>query len=104
MTEYVRQAALQIRLGAEIPSLHGSVRCSKGSRRFALEIAARGWTFCSHFVLLSHLGGDSMSIEKQREVIRLWNELRKVEGPAAEELRIQILECFSEKDKVKKAA
>jgi len=39
-----------------------------------------------------------MTIEKQREVIRLWNQLRKVEGPAAEELRIQILECFSEKD------
>ncbi|MCP3383041.1 MULTISPECIES: hypothetical protein [unclassified Bradyrhizobium] len=38
-----------------------------------------------------------MTVEKQREVIRLWNQLRKVEGPAAEELRIQILECFSEK-------
>ena len=37
-----------------------------------------------------------MTVEKQREVIRLWNQLRKVEGPAAEELRIQILECFSE--------
>jgi hypothetical protein len=36
-----------------------------------------------------------MTIEKQREVIRLWNQLRKVEGPAAEELRIQILECFA---------
>jgi len=45
-----------------------------------------------------------MTIEKQREVIRLWNQLRKVEGPAAEELRIQILECFSEKGKAKKAA
>lgn len=30
-----------------------------------------------------------MTVEKQREVIRLWNELRKLEGPAAEELRIQ---------------
>jgi hypothetical protein len=39
-----------------------------------------------------------MTVEKQREVIRLWNQLRKLEGPAAEELRIQILECFSEKD------
>ncbi len=37
-----------------------------------------------------------MTVEKQREVIRLWNQLRKVEGPAAEELRIQILECFAE--------
>lgn len=44
-----------------------------------------------------------MTVEKQREVIRLWNQLRKVEGPAAEELRIQILECFSEKDKAKRA-
>jgi hypothetical protein len=39
-----------------------------------------------------------VTVEKQREVIRLWNQLRKLEGPAAEELRIQILECFSEKD------
>ena len=39
-----------------------------------------------------------MTIDKQREVIRLWNQLRKLEGPAAEELRIQILECFSQED------
>lgn len=45
-----------------------------------------------------------MTVDKQREVIRLWNELRKVEGPAAEELRIQILECFSEKGRGKRAA
>ncbi|WP_256375400.1 hypothetical protein [Bradyrhizobium sp. DOA9] len=44
-----------------------------------------------------------MTVEKQREVIRLWNELRKLEGPAAEELRIQILACFS-KEKPKRAA
>ena len=37
-----------------------------------------------------------MTVEKQREVIRLWNALRKVEGPAAEELRIQILEGEAE--------
>lgn len=43
-----------------------------------------------------------MTVEKQREVIRLWNQLRKVEGPAAEELRIQILECFSEKGNAKR--
>jgi hypothetical protein len=43
-----------------------------------------------------------MTVEKQREVIRLWNQLRKVEGPAAEELRIQILECFSEKGNLDK--
>lgn len=45
-----------------------------------------------------------MTVEKQREVIRLWNQLRTIKGPAAEELRIQILECFSEKDKTKRAA
>ncbi|WP_167767672.1 hypothetical protein [Bradyrhizobium frederickii] len=45
-----------------------------------------------------------MTVEKQREVIRLWNELRRLEGPAAEELRIQILESFSEKSKAKRAA
>ena len=44
-----------------------------------------------------------MTVDKQREVIRLWNELRKVEGPAAEALSIQILECFS-KDKPKRPA
>lgn len=45
-----------------------------------------------------------MTVEKQREVIRLWNQLRKLDGPAAEELRIQILECFSDKDSAKRAA
>ena len=44
-----------------------------------------------------------MTTEKQREVIRLWNQLRKLEGPAAEELRIQILECFSEQGGDKRA-
>ena len=39
-----------------------------------------------------------MDIEKQQELIRLWNLMRRVEGPAAEEIRIQILECFSERD------
>jgi hypothetical protein len=67
--------------------------------------AGKGWTFCSQFVLVEHLFLAAtiwlevpMTVEKQREVIRLWNQLRKLEGPAAEELRIQILECFSEKD------
>lgn len=45
-----------------------------------------------------------MTVDRQREAIRLWNELRKLKGPAAEELRIQILECFSEKTKDKRAA
>ena len=35
-----------------------------------------------------------MDIEKQRELIRLWNRMRKVDGPVAEEIRIQILAQF----------
>ena len=45
-----------------------------------------------------------MTVEKQREAIRLWNRRRKVEGPAAEEIRIQILECFAEKGSARRAA
>ena len=37
-----------------------------------------------------------MDVEKQREIIRLWNRMRQVEGPLAEEIRIQILECFAQ--------
>lgn len=36
-----------------------------------------------------------MDTEKQREIIRLWNRMRRVEGPIAEEIRIQILELFA---------
>ena len=39
-----------------------------------------------------------MDVEKQREMIRLWNRMRQVEGPVAEEIRIQILECFAQPD------
>jgi hypothetical protein len=39
-----------------------------------------------------------MDVEKQREVIRLWNRMRRVEGPLAEEIRIQILECFAQRE------
>ncbi|HVQ68894.1 MAG TPA: hypothetical protein VMT08_15495 [Bradyrhizobium sp.] len=39
-----------------------------------------------------------MDVEKQREIIRLWNRMRQVEGPVAEEIRIQILECFAQPD------
>lgn len=39
-----------------------------------------------------------MDVEKQREIIRLWNRMRKVEGPVAEEIRIQILECFAQRE------
>ena len=39
-----------------------------------------------------------MDVEKQREIIRLWNRMRRVEGPLAEEIRIQILECFARQE------
>jgi hypothetical protein len=45
-----------------------------------------------------------MDTEKQRELIRLWNRMRRVEGPVAEEIRIQILEVFAERDRAKQAA
>ncbi|OYU92067.1 MAG: hypothetical protein CFE29_04320 [Bradyrhizobiaceae bacterium PARB1] len=37
-----------------------------------------------------------MEKAKQQELIRLWNQLRKTRGPAAEEIRIRILEKFKE--------
>jgi len=39
-----------------------------------------------------------MDVEKQREIIRLWHRMRQVEGPVAEEIRIQILECFAQQE------
>lgn len=39
-----------------------------------------------------------MDVEKQREIIRLWNRMRRVEGPVAEEIRIQILERFTQRE------
>jgi hypothetical protein len=39
-----------------------------------------------------------MDVDKQREIIRLWNRMRQVDGPVAEEIRIQILECFAQPD------
>lgn len=69
------------------------------------NFAGRGLDFlflvCSSDVSLLEV---PMTVEKQREVIRLWNQLRKLEGPAAEELRIQILDCFSEKEFSEKGA
>ena len=41
-----------------------------------------------------------MDVEKQREIVRLWNRMRRVEGPLAEEIRIQILQCFAESERV----
>lgn len=40
-----------------------------------------------------------MDIEQQQEIIRLWNQMRRVEGPVAEEIRIQILERFARPEK-----
>ena len=46
-----------------------------------------------------------MDIEKQREIIRLWNRMRRVEGPIAEEIRIQILESLAaQQERTKRAA
>ena len=39
-----------------------------------------------------------MDVAKQREIIRLWNRMRQVEGPLAEEIRIQILNCVAQAD------
>lgn len=41
-----------------------------------------------------------MDVEKQREIVRLWNRMRRVEGPLAEEIRIHILQCFAESERV----
>ncbi len=35
-----------------------------------------------------------MDKARQQELIRLWNLLRRAQGPVAEEIRIQILEKF----------
>jgi hypothetical protein len=35
-----------------------------------------------------------MDDAKQRELIRLWNLMRRAQGPVAEEIRIQILARF----------
>jgi hypothetical protein len=42
-----------------------------------------------------------MDDTKQRELVRLWNLMRKAQGPAAEEIRIQILALF---DRIEKKA
>ncbi len=41
-----------------------------------------------------------MDVDKQREIVRLWNRMRRVEGPLAEEIRIQILQCFAESERL----
>ena len=61
---------------------------------------------CSCYVLVRvKLGGLLMDVEKQQEIIRLWNRMRRVEGPIAEEIRIQILEYFAaQQERTKRAA
>ena len=41
----------------------------------------------------------TMEDAKQRELIRLWNLMRKAQGPVAEEIRIQILAQFERVEK-----
>ena len=54
--------------------------------------------------MTNDMANSNMDVEKQREAIRLWNRLRKLEGPAAEELRIQILQCFGDQGSARRAA
>jgi hypothetical protein len=53
---------------------------------------------CSSFVLMVFrecpFQEATMDDAKQRELIRLWNLMRKAQGPLAEEIRIQILAQF----------
>ncbi len=42
--------------------------------------------------------------DRQKELIRLWNWMRKADGPIVEEIRIQILERFAEQDRARRAA
>ena len=76
-------------------------------RRSSGEIAlANMFVFCSYESPseISTLEVGHMDTEKQRELIRLWNQMRRVEGPVAEEIRIQILEFFAQSDGTKRAA
>ena len=76
-----------------------------GGRRSIGEIAlAIMFVFCSYGPTSEVGKVDHMDTEKQRELIRLWNRMRRVEGPLAEEIRIQILEVFAERDRTKRAA
>jgi hypothetical protein len=77
-----------------------------GDRRSIGEIAlAIVFAFCSYEPSSEAASKvDHMDPEKQRELIRLWNRMRRVEGPLAEEIRIQILEVFAERDRTKRAA
>jgi len=46
-----------------------------------------------------------MDVEKQQEIIRLWNRMRRVGGPIAKERAIEILEYFAaQQERTKRAA
>jgi hypothetical protein len=57
-----------------------------------------------HAMNENELDNRALDPERQRELIRLWNRMRKAEGPIVEEIRIQILERFSEHDRARRAA
>jgi hypothetical protein len=50
--------------------------------------------FCSYGFPRYPFQEVTMDDVKQRELIRLWNQMRKAQGPIAEEIRIQILAQF----------
>jgi hypothetical protein len=87
---------------AHFPSTTAGDRGSIGEIALAIM-----FVFCSSWSIFRESGAskvDLMDTEKQRELIRLWNRMRRVEGPVAEEIRIQILEVFAERDRTKRAA
>jgi hypothetical protein len=45
-----------------------------------------------------------MDKNTQQELVRLWTAMRKARGPAAEEIRIQILAKFTEQENAGRAA
>ena len=51
------------------------------------------------FMVEPSLENNGMDDAKQRELIRLWNLMRKARGPVAEEIRIQILAQFERVEK-----
>jgi hypothetical protein len=64
---------------------------SQASLNFRLESS---FFFCSYGLPKFPFQEVTMDDAKQRELIRLWNLMRKAQGPVAEEIRIQILAQF----------
>jgi hypothetical protein len=89
---------VQFALAGDFPEskMAGAQPCSGQAGRLA-----KSFLLCSKSI---NVGGWLMDIEKQREIIRLWNLMRRVEGPIAEEIRIQILEYFAQQERTKRAA